>query len=126
MHKNVHLIASSLILIPIALAYGIGPDFPETFNFSIENIDLKNILRAIMGLYVAMVVLWITGVMKQEYWKLATITVVLFMGGLAIGRLLSIVLDGVPSIRFVIGTFAEFVLSFWGIWNLKKYKDTTV
>jgi hypothetical protein len=55
--KNAHLLFSSIVLLPIAITYGISPDIqiPFGISFSIESVDLKNILRAIMGLYLAMI-----------------------------------------------------------------------
>ena len=42
------------------------------------------------------------------------------MGGLAIGRVCSIVLDGFPATLFVFGAVIEGLLAFWGLVNLKK------
>ncbi|HEX8576011.1 MAG TPA: DUF4345 domain-containing protein [Flavobacterium sp.] len=130
-NKNCHLVISALILIPIALAYGtspdnffgLGPDLSNVFDFKIETIDLKNILMAIMGLYFAMITLWITGIFNRNYWLTATITNVLFMYGLGLGRLISILYDGMPSLHFFLGMFAEFLFASWGVYNLKKYKS---
>jgi hypothetical protein len=44
-----------------------------------------------------------------------------FMGGLTLGRLVSLALDGVPGICFLIGLVLESVLAIWGLINLKKY-----
>jgi hypothetical protein len=43
------------------------------------------------------------------------------MGGLALGRFVSLALDGVPGIYFLIGFVLEAVLAIWGLKNLKKY-----
>ena len=44
------------------------------------------------------------------------------MGGLAFGRITSILLDGIPSIPFSIGTVLEILFMIWGIVNLKTTK----
>jgi hypothetical protein len=62
-----------------------------------------------MGLYLGLTIYLIIGVFKDEYWKTATITSAIFMGGLAFGRIISIVFDGIPSIPFLIGTVLEVV-----------------
>src|SRR5258706_5980690 len=74
--KHCHLIISVIILLPIAIVYGIAPDFtlPNFFDFTIETKDLKNIFRAMMGLYMSMISLWITGIFKRQIWLTATIT----------------------------------------------------
>ncbi len=73
-----------------------------------------------MGLYLGMVAWWVTGVLKPQYWRAATITNVLFMLGLASGRILSLIADGIPSVYFIVGLGLELLLAAWGIGNLYK------
>lgn len=75
-----------------------------------------------MGLYLGMVVLWVFGIFKPVYWRTATITNVLFMVGLSTGRIISLIIDGIPSISFSIGLALELILGLWGIINLKKHQ----
>jgi len=76
-----------------------------------------------MGLYLAMAAFWITGIYNPAYWRSATIANVLFMIGLAAGRLFSLVADGVPSTLFLAGLALELILACWGLWNLKKMQQ---
>ena len=124
--KNLHLIISTIILTIVALAYGLSPNniLPELFDFQVQTIDLKQTFRATMGLYLGMVVLWIIGIFNPRHWRTATISTVFFMSGLAAGRIISLVLDGIPSIYFSVGLAVELTLAFWGIINLNKYKST--
>ncbi len=46
------------------------------------------------------------------------------MGGLGLGRLLSFMLDGIPSGIFIAGFFLEVFFAFWGLINLKKYNQS--
>lgn len=121
--KNLHLTVSILLIIPIALAYGLYPQMilPLLFDFKVDAINLANIFRAMMGLYLGMSVIWIMGIIKSKLWVTATITNITFMGGLTLGRLVSLALDGVPGIYFLIGFVLESVLAIWGLKNLKKY-----
>jgi hypothetical protein len=75
-----------------------------------------------MGLYIAMSVFWVIGIIKLRFWFAATLSNILFMAGLAFGRMVSIVLDGIPSTIFLIGLIVEIMLAAWGVINLKKYK----
>ena len=77
-----------------------------------------------MGLYVGMVVLWMIGIFNPLYWRTATISNVFFMFGLASGRIISLVLDGIPSVYFSVGLILELTLALWGILNLNKYRST--
>lgn len=121
--QNLHLIISSGIVIPVAFVYGLFPKIilPQLLDFSVETTDLTNVFRAIMGLYLAFASLWILGMFKPDYWKAATISNILFMGGLAFGRIISLFLDGFPSPVFLMGTAGELVLAIFGIAQLQYF-----
>jgi hypothetical protein len=117
---NLHLIISILIVIPAAFVYGF---FTNVFlKVDTNTIDESNILKAIMGLYLAFASLWISGIINQKFWKTATISNMLFMLGLGFGRIISIILDGTPSTIFVFGTIGELVLGFYALYQLKLLK----
>ena len=108
----------------ISLAYGISPNsiLSKLFDFKVETIDLHQVFRATMGLYLAMVLFWLVGIFKPIHWRISTISNILFMSGLALGRIISVIVDGIPSIYFIVGLALELILTFWGIRNLNKYK----
>ncbi len=122
--KNAHLIFSVLIVLPVGLLYGLNPSkiLPQVFGFEVQDLELKNIFRATMGLYLALSTYWIIGILKQKHWQTATLINVLFMGGLAFGRIISTIFDGY-SWQFTIGLLLELLFLFWGIHNLKKYSS---
>ncbi|WP_310555406.1 DUF4345 domain-containing protein [Flavobacterium sp.] len=119
--KNLHLGLSSFTVIGVGLSYGISPNeiLPFFFDFKVESVDLNNVFRAIMGLYLGLAIYWIIGIFKPKNWQNATLIVIIFMGGLALGRIISIMLDGIPSLPFSIGTLLEIIFMIWGIRNLK-------
>lgn len=121
--KNLHLIVSIFIIFPVALIYGFNPNgiLTNILNFKIAAIDLANIFKAVMGLYVSVSVFWFIGLIKPQLWATATLVNILFMSGLAFGRLISLILDGIPSYIFLIGLCLEILLAIWGVFNLKKY-----
>ncbi|NNK18224.1 MAG: DUF4345 domain-containing protein, partial [Maribacter sp.] len=120
--KNLHLILSILIVIPVAFAYGLFPEqvLPTLFDFTVETVDLKNVFRAIMCLYLVIAFVWILGLVRPEYWSTATITNIAFMAGLGIGRVLSLFWDGLPSTPFLVGIFGELTLAVLGFYQLRK------
>lgn len=120
--KNLHLIISLLIVMPTAIIYGSPSILPEHLNIQVNTIDLSNMLRAIMCLYLGISLVWILGILKIEYWKNATQLNILFMLTLAIGRVLSMILDGLPTGGYIFGLVAEFVIGLYSIYQLKKYK----
>ena len=119
--KNLHLGLSSLTVMGVGLTYGINPNkfLPLFFDFKVESTDLNNVFRAIMGLYLSLSVYWLIGVLKPEYWENGTLVSILFMGGLAFGRIISILSDGIPSLPFSIGTVLGLLFMVWGIRNLR-------
>ena len=118
--KNLHLIFSTIIVILAALVYGFNPNL--FLNVDINTIDEANILKAIMGLYLAIASLWILGIFNQKFWETATICNMLFMLGLAFGRIISMLLDGIPSTLFILGTVGEMVLGLYALFQLKLIK----
>lgn len=121
--QNAHLILSALILIAASLLYGLYPEqvLPGLFEVDIESVDLRNIFRAIMFLYLGMANIFILGVLKPEYWKFATLLVIVFMGSLALGRTMSFFIDGGPSLFFILGLFGELTLAVFGFWQLRYH-----
>jgi hypothetical protein len=118
--KNIHLLLSVSIVIPIALIYGFLPNY--LFDIQIKSIDEANVFKAIMGLYLAFASFWIIGIIKPNYWKAATISNILFMFGLAFGRIISLMYDGTPSLLFIYGTIGELVLAIYGFLQLRNTK----
>lgn len=119
--KNLHLIVSILIVIPIAIIYGFWPNL--VFNVNIDTIDERCIFKAIMGFYLAFSLLWIVGIFDKTYWKTATIANILFMIGLGVGRIISMIFDGVLSTIFILGTVGELVLGFYGWYQFVRQKS---
>lgn len=123
--KNFHLLLSSVIVIAAALIYGLSPTsvLPKLFDFQVQTPDLSNVFRAIMGLYLSFASFWIVGILQSKYWKAATISQVLFMCGLAFGRIISVFLDGMPSAIFSFGILGELILGVFGWYQCQTYKD---
>ena len=119
--RNLHLGIASLIITLVGLSYGLCPSLvlPLLFDFKVERIDLSHVFRAMMGLYLSFATYWIIGIFKFEHWRNATLSNIIFMGGLAFGRMLSILVDGIPSVLFLIGTIIEILFMLWGINNLR-------
>ena len=116
--KNLHLIISIIIVIPVAIFYGSKPDY--LFEVSLNSTDELNIFKAIMGLYLGFATIWIYGIIKPDFWKTATISNMIFMLGLAFGRICSITVDGIPTTIFVLGTIGELILGMFAWYQLKK------
>ena len=118
---NVSLLISIGIVVPVAFVYGFQPAL--LFDIHPKSIDEQNVFKAIMGLYFAFSFLWFLGILKPAFWKTAIISNMLFMFGLAFGRILSLFIDGIPSTLFVFGTIGELVLGIFSMLQYQKIKD---
>jgi len=119
-----YLIFSAAGLLPISLSYGIDPNriLPKLLQIQPIEGDMIHIFRAITGLYLATIVLWLLGAIRGgPMMRTALISEIAFMSGLASGRLLDLALDGLPSPMLAAYTVAELVLATWGIFCLKKF-----
>lgn len=121
--NNIHLIISIFIVIPAAFIYGFNPKI--IVNITPETIDELNFNKSIMGLYLSFSIVWLLGIFKPNYWKIAAITNIIFMLGLGFGRLFSFFIDGLPSTPYLLGTFGELLLGFYGIWILNTHYHRT-
>ena len=119
--KNLHLLISISIVLPTGIIYGSPSILPELLDIQVNTIDLANMLKANMCLYIGISFIWILGIWKTKYWKRATELNILFMITLAIGRALSMIIDGLPTEGYIFGIIAEFVLGLYSIYQLKKY-----
>jgi hypothetical protein len=120
--RNLHLWISAVVLIPVALIYGLHPDafWKDILGLDISNVDLRNIFKAIMGVYLCFAALFIAGIMRPSLWFTATVSSILLMGGLALGRLVSMVTDGIPSKFYFVGCFLELLLCLLAAYNLQR------
>ena len=119
--NKIHLIISVAVVIPVAFAYGFFPEI--LYRISVTAIDKLNTLKSLMGVYLGFSSLWLIGIFKPAYLKVALISNVVFMLGLGFGRCASLILDGLPSPLFTMGTAGELILGFYGLsllYNEKK------
>ena len=85
-----YLIFSAVGLLPIALSYGIDPNqiLPKLLQIQPVEPGVIHIFRAIMGLYLAAIILWLLGAIRGgPLMRTALIGEIVFMAGLAAGIL---------------------------------------
>ncbi len=121
MIKNLNLLLSGIVVIIAGVVYGGHPSYimPILLDYQVEALELKNMLRAVMGIYLGIGIFWLLGAYKSKLWYAATLSNVLFMGGISFGRIVSTVFDGV-SIPFTPALILELLFFIWGVYNLKR------
>ena len=112
MKTRAFLIFCAVGLVPIALGYGAKPSasLGALFGITVDTTNLTHIMRAVMGLYLGMVVFWLWGAFKRSMAGPALAGCAVFMLGLAAGRILSFILDGMPHWLLVVYAILEIVL----------------
>lgn len=116
--QNLHLYISISVVTTAALVYGFQPDL--LFEISTQTTDESNIYKAIMGLYLCFAAFWVIGLKHSSCRKAATLSNMLFMFGLASGRLISFAIDGMPSAVLLLGTLGELIIAVYAYRQLKK------
>lgn len=111
--RGLFLLVMGLGLVPVALSYGVVPEIslPLLYGFSDPDLPTQHILRALMGLYLGMICFWLAGVLRPNLRIAALWNVFVFVTGIALGRVLSLVLDGWPGPLLIFYLIAEIVLA---------------
>jgi NAD/NADP transhydrogenase beta subunit len=116
--KKAFLIGAFVAVSIIALLYGISPRwFAATFlGITDLNPNVAHILRAVAGLYLALAAFWLYAAFNDKYRDAALLTTILFAGGLAAGRCVSLIVDGQPALVLLIYGAMEFAVVLIGYW----------
>ncbi len=119
--RQILLFVAAIGLLPIAFSYGLMPQISINYLFgiSVTEINDTHIFRAVMGLYVAFSLFWFAGALKKQLRQAALYSLVVFMLGLATGRFLSVLIDGVPHWLLVVYLALELGIGILGILALK-------
>lgn len=120
------LLIAAAGLIPIALSYGVVPQATLKFLFdiSIDGTNGIHIFRAIMGLYFALIIFWILGARSAKLTRPALFSLTVFMLGLAGGRTLSLIIDGMPHWLLFVYLILEILFGVVGLLMLITINET--
>jgi len=119
------LVFCAVGLVPIVLGYGAIPStsLDVLFGITVDTINLTHIMRAVMGLYIGMVVIWVWGAFDKKMADPALVSCAVFMLGLAAGRILSFIVDGMPHWLLVVYAMLEVLL---GLIAIVIYRSKTL
>lgn len=101
---QLYLLAVVILIVPIALNYGLSPgvSLPMTLDIEVEGTDQTHIFRALMCLYLGAAIYWGIGAFNPSWQRMAVIWAIFFAFSLAVGRVISLIVDGQPSSLLVI------------------------
>ncbi len=124
--KN-YLIFTSILIIPIGMIYGVSPVkvLPMVLDISVEGTDQIHIYRAMMCLYVGMGIFWFMSALRDDWIAPAIISTLFFAGGLVVGRLISLFVEGVPSLLLIVYIIMEVAMIPIGLFIYKKHQGSS-
>jgi hypothetical protein len=119
---KLYLVTVAVVLVPVALSYGVDPAaiLPKFMTIRMEGTDQTHILRALMCLYLGMSAFSLIAAFTPEWRHVAVIWAVFFMFSLVAGRVLSLMVDGVPSRIFLLYLAVEVFGGLWGLLVLAR------
>jgi len=122
MSDRLILFLAAMGLVPIAFSYGLVPSQSVTYllGFPVDGTNHTHVFRAIMGLYLANIGFWLAGFAISSLRTPALWSLFIFMSGLAAGRVVSLVIDGVPSFVLIFYLLAEAVFAFLSMMAIRK------
>lgn len=99
-----YLLLVVALVVPIALSYGVDPQsvLPTALDISVSGTDQTHILRAMMCLYLGAALFWLIAAFTPSWQRTAVIWAIFFSVSLAVGRAISLFVDGPPSSLLVI------------------------
>lgn len=118
--SQILLLSAAVGLVPVALSYGLAPErsLPWLFGIDASGVNSRHIFRAVMGLYLASLGFWTIGALVGRFRVSALWSLFVFMSGLALGRISSLMLDGWPHPLLVVYTAIELVVASVALWVL--------
>ena len=120
--RQIFLLIVAAGLIPAGVSYGVMPQQSLSYLFDVSVSDTNgiHIFRAIMGLYLGFALFLILGAFSVRLRQAALYSLVVFMFGLAAGRGLSVIVDGMPHWLLFAYLLVELVFGGIGVFLLKK------
>lgn len=120
--KKIYLIFAFVAVSVIALLYGVSPQWFASAFLGVSDLDanVAHILRAVMGLYLALGLFWLYAAFHGAYRDAAILTTILFCAGLVSGRLISLLAEGRPAPLLLLYVFMEFALVPIGYWVWRR------
>jgi hypothetical protein len=80
------------------------------------NPNIAHVLRALAGLYLALAAFWLYAALNGKFVDAGLLTAILFAGGLAAGRCVSLIFDGQPAPMLLLYLAAEISVVLVGYW----------
>lgn len=117
---RLYLLLAVFLIVPIALNYGIAPavTLPKVTGIAVSGTDQIHVFRALMCLYLGAALFWGIAAFTPSWQRTAVIWVIFFAFSLAVGRMISLLVDGRPSLLLLIYLGLEIAAGLFGLFIL--------
>lgn len=101
---RLYLLLIIFLIVPIALSYGVQPGttLPQILDIAVSGTDQPHVFRAMMCLYLGAAIFWAIAAFTPSWQRTAVIWGIFFAFSLAVGRVISLVVDGRPSLLLLV------------------------
>ena len=108
---RMYLLLCMFLIVPIALNYGLAPSsmLPRTLDIAVSGTDQVHVFRALMCLYLGAAIFWAIAAFTPSWQRTAVIWAIFFAFSLAAGRVISLIVDGWPSLLLIVYLGLEIV-----------------
>lgn len=108
--RKVVLVVAIVVLTPIGLSYALAPAhvLPELMEIGVDTVDAANTMRSVGGIIFAGVVLFGCGLARASMRLPALYALLACTSGLSCGRIVSILVDGLPTVVPMVYLALEF------------------
>jgi hypothetical protein len=119
---KLYLLVFALGLVPIALSYGVAPAriLPHYLDITVRGTDQTQIFRAMMCLYLGVSLFFVMGAVRSAWRRPAVAFAAIFALSLALGRVISLVVDGPASRLLDIYLGLEIIFGALGLYLLAR------
>ncbi len=116
------LLLASLGIGVIGLGYLLSPHtMYGLYGIGLETVNEANMVRAAYGgLFLGFAILFLLGGLQDQFTRPALVALLTFMAGFAVGRIVSLIVDGMPSLIIISLIVFEVVYSALAVYLLSN------
>ena len=121
--KKIYIILVALVLTLMGLLFAFAPNrYLAGFGAAMSDPNLLNVFRSFGGFYLGFAAYLLVSSRKENLVDGAVISVVLVMSGILVGRIISLITDGLPDPKLWVPLAIELIFAVWGFGFVLKNK----
>jgi hypothetical protein len=119
--KKIYLSVTAVTLLLLGLVFSLAPAaYAAGLGADLSNPGLLHVMRAFGGFYLGFAAFLGLALYRKNWMDTAIMAVVLVMAGVIVGRLASLMMDGLPGPRLWLSLGIELIFAVWGLIILRR------